>query len=50
MFLNDKAQTFGWGYRARAAGLGGFLEVALGAVFREFPVGHDTLFRESAKE
>jgi hypothetical protein len=44
MLLNDKAQTFGRGYRARAAGLGSFLEVALGAVFREFPVGHDTLW------
>jgi len=36
MLLNDKAQTFGRGYRARTAGLGGFLEVALGAVFGQF--------------
>src|SRR6266704_1041324 len=43
MLLNDKAQTFGRGYRARTAGLSGFLEVALGAISAQFQVGNDTL-------
>jgi hypothetical protein len=43
MLLNNKAQTPGGCNCTRPAGLGSFLEVALGAVFREFPVGHDTL-------
>src|SRR5262249_55698736 len=42
MLLNHKPQGLGAGYFAGAARFSGFIEIALGSIFGEFPIGHHT--------
>ncbi len=45
MLLDDVAQARGIGDRRLAAGFRGFLEIALGAIWRELPGGHEAVRR-----